>query len=725
MKPLNEILAKSANYGSLTLLEHTQQVTQAIELFAQKYAFNFDIELARKGGIIHDIGKAHPHFQRKIQAIHGATWKDNREWQFAHRHEISSLAFLPCFPKEEWNTLIDLVIGHHKSIENDPSDRGILDLVEKDRRLIENHLKNWEEWSPYGFQILEEFGLPTCSITKSEAKKALDYVIDYCEDKPNGVSLLRGLLKSADHFASAFMGETDKQLKPLFEIPDLSFYHSDTRKSEIYPLSQISTDDERKHTLVVASTGAGKTDFLLRRCRGRVFYTLPFQASINSMWERIKKDCPNTKDIRLLHATSKIVVGSENLDEQILQPFAGSAVKVLTPHQLAAIAFGTSGFESMMLDLEGTDIILDEIHTYSDISRAMVLAIVKVLLRLNCRIHIGTATMPSVLYNELLNILGGKTDVYEVSLPDEILDTFDRHEVDKIEDENAIEPILKAAFENKEKVLVIFNTVKKAQEAFKNFKDQFPQIPMMLIHSRFKRGDRVDLETRLKSEFNGDGSEQFGNGLMPCLVVSTQVVEVSLDISFDRMITQCAPLDGMIQRFGRVNRKRNKDTIGKFKPVHVIKPSGNVKPYDMSVLKASFEQLPANFGILKEKSLQEKIDIVYPVLDTKEIDVHLIYDYENEQYKIRELTNYKKAVLVDILEIESATCILECDRAKYETAKLEERILLEIPINYRTIRGYKAGYVQLKVGSYPFVVPQNEKDYKIYGLQLVEHDNQL
>ncbi|MFX6702242.1 hypothetical protein ABTH29_20300, partial [Acinetobacter baumannii] len=81
--------------------------------------------------------------------------------------------------------------------------------------------------------------------------------------------------------------------------------------------------NSRKHTLVVASTGAGKTDFLLRRSKGRVFYTLPYQASINSMWERIKSVVPN-KDIRLLHATSRIVT-KNNIDEQILQPLAGSA----------------------------------------------------------------------------------------------------------------------------------------------------------------------------------------------------------------------------------------------------------------------------------------------------------------------------------------------------------------------------------------------------------------
>ncbi len=49
----------------------------------------------------------------------GIHYNKNREWNFTHRHEISSLAFLPCFQESEWDVLIDMVIGHHKSIEND------------------------------------------------------------------------------------------------------------------------------------------------------------------------------------------------------------------------------------------------------------------------------------------------------------------------------------------------------------------------------------------------------------------------------------------------------------------------------------------------------------------------------------------------------------------------------------------------------------------------------
>jgi len=714
------ILAKSINYGGLNLSDHTKQVTSAIERFALNFDFAFSPDLARKGAILHDLGKAHPYFQRKIQNINANSLAEEREFNYVHRHELSSLAFLPAFPVSEWNILIDMVVAHHKSMTNDTKERGILDLDSRFRNWIDNHLNDWENWSVYGFQILKQWGFEA-KISKETARKALEYAVSYCEMKQSGWSPWRGLLMASDHFASAFSFETERQLEHLFEVPDLSYYFDSSRQSEIYPLSQISVSDDRPHTLVVAPTGAGKTDFLLKRCKGRIFYTLPFQASINAMWERLKNTIPN-KDIRLQHASSKIVVGN-NLEEQLLQPLVGSSVKVLTPHQMAAIIFGTPGFESVMLDLRGCDIILDEIHTYSDYSKSMVLEIVKMLLFLNCRIHIGTATMPLVLYKELLQVLGGPGMVYQVKLSDTILDSFNRHQIYKMEDESGITEILKGAFENKEKVLVIYNTISKAQKAYKNLSDLFQNIPILLIHSRYKRGDRVAIESRLKKEFNGDGSAEFGDGLKPCLVISTQVVEVSLDISFDRMITQCAPLDSLIQRFGRVNRKRTLETIGKYKSVHVIAPSGNVLPYQMDILKMSFEQLPDNGAVLEERSLQEKIDHVYPTLDKKEIDIHLIF--KNNRFSLLELTNRKSAVLVDALEIESASCVLSVDRDKYLMANWEERILLEIPINWKTISRYLSVYEQLAVGSNPFVVPQNLNDYQTYGLQLVEHDKLL
>lgn len=715
------VLAKSLNYGNITLLEHTQQVVSAIKVFAKAFELNLDIAI--KGAIIHDLGKAHPYFQNKIKRINAKSLFEKNKFDYTHRHEISSLAFLPVFDKVDWNPIIDMVIGHHKSIKNDKGEKGILDLIENDRYMIEHHLEGFEEWQIIGNSIMNSFGIKVREISKEEASKSINYAIEYCKKKKAGWSKWRGLLMAADHFASAFMKQTDIKLQPLFKIPKLDFYFDEGRISDLYPLSKTETSNDKKHTIVVAPTGAGKTDFLMKRCTGRIFYTLPFQASINAMWERIGNDLKHANpdlDIRLQHATSKIVV-KNNKEEQLLQGFVGSSIKVVTPHQMAGIIFGTSGFESVMLDLKNCDIILDEIHTYSDYSRAMVIEIVKALLKLDCRIHIGTATMPQVLYEELIGIMGGRENVYEVKLDSEVLNTFNRHIIFKHNSFEETLPIIKDAINKKEKILIIFNTVKKAQQAFKKFEIEFPEIDKMLIHSRYRRGDRVLLESKLKKEFNGDGSPEFGEGYKPCLVVSTQVVEVSLDISFDRMITECAPIDSLIQRFGRINRKRNQHTIGKYKPVHVIKPNGNVLPYKITILEESFNQLPNDGQVLEENTLQDKINKVYPVIDMKEIDIHIIDN--GGVFKLKELTNNNKSVLVEALDIESVSCILESDREEYLTANWEERIQLEIPINFRTIARFIKKYEQLEVGSYPFVIPCNIDNYRKYGLELTEPDN--
>lgn len=716
MKDINQIMAKSFHYGNLSLLEHTQHVVTAIEKFVDGFEFPFDKSIAIKGAILHDLGKAHPIFQDKLNGINNKKIIE----EVVHRHEISSLAFLSSFPKDEWNDLIDLVVGHHKSILNDKKKRGILDIKTHHRDWIDVHLQDFEDWSNYAYQILNYFHIEYNKITKKEAIESLKYVVQYCEDKGNNWSAHRGLLMASDHLASAFMGRTNEITNNLFTIPNLSYFNDTNRQSEIYPLSKVNTNINKKHTLVVAPTGAGKTDFLIKRCQGRIFYTLPYQASINSMFDRLSyaiKSIQPEADIRLLHSISKIVISKDyekRIDEQILQPLSGASIKVLTPHQMSAMIFGTKGYETIMLDVMGCDIILDEIHTYSDVSQSMVIEIVKTLIRLNCRIHIGTATMPQKLYDILLDTLGGKDEVFEYKLDDDILNTFNRHKIFKITNED-VDSIIEKAIQNNEKLLVIFNTIKQAQENFKRFDEntKYSEIPKMLIHSRFRRKDRVRLEKELTDYYN--------NLETACVVFSTQVVEVSLDISFDRMITECAPIDSLIQRFGRVNRKRNKETIGVYKPIHIIEPKGSTLPYRSDIINRSFDILPNNGEIMKETEIQSKIDYVYPEIDFQTIDSHLIY--KNGKYTIKELTNQKKAVLVEILEIESASCILESDKGLYENSDWENRVNLEIPINYNTIKYSKNKYEQLDYGNNPFVIPQDEESHIKYGLELIENAN--
>ena len=681
----------------MPLVTHLEQVALVAEKVAKE--LSMDSNIARQGAILHDIGKASPIFQKRLYG------KDNS--RKAYRHEIGSIFFLSLFPEDIHSELIEMVIAHHKSIYNDARERGILDLNKLyGKEIIEYHLTAWDDWSKTANKILSSFGIKTIEVSKEDAIKNYAKALNYCraeKRKFNGYSKWRGLLNAADYFASALEDATSDNLKRVFKIPDLSFFN---RIDAMYPLSLKSAESDKPHTIVVASTGAGKTDYLFRRTKNQVFYTLPFQASINAMFKRVGNDLeannPNL-DIRLLHSASKVVAG-KNEEEKVLQNLIGSSIKVLTPHQIAAVAFGTSGYESILLDLKGNDIILDEIHTYNGVTRAIVLKIVEVLKSINCRIHIGTATMPTDLYNKIINILG-KENVFEIKLENEELEQFNRHITHKLEDWKDSQNIISKAIASNEKVLLVANRVKKAQDWYSELKEIYPEIPILLLHPRFKRGDRNRKEKDLLGlDDNGKSLNKFNTSDKACIVVSTQVIEVSIDISFDLMITETAPLDSMIQRFGRVNRKRSKETIGKYKPVYIIKPTDDIhkaKPYDVDVLKRSFDIIPDG-EVLKETELQEKIDIVFPEIDLMDIETHSIFK-EDSRWVIDKLTHRKKSILFELLEIDSVSCITKTDIGKYMESDFEGRLLMEIPARYWQVK--VRGLEQLeKYGNDPFIV---------------------
>ena len=357
----------------------------------------------------------------------------------------------------------------------------------------------------------------------------------------------------------------------------------------------------------------------------------------------------------------------------------------------------------MIVDVKGSDVILDEIHTYSETTQAIVLKIVEILCYIGCNIHIGTATMPTELYRKIIAILGGQENVYEVKLSDNILDTFDRHIIHKADSINDLTLVISEAISNNQKILFVCNQVKRAQALYRQLSGNYPDTDKMLIHSRFKRGVRNQLESDLKNIYNESSKT--------CLVVSTQVVEVSLDISFDMMITECAPIDALIQRFGRINRKRTKDTIGKYKPIYVLAPSENKSealPYDIQVLNLTYNALPDK-KLIKERDAQQMIDSVYTNNEFVNIDLSSVF--KDGQWHIKELWHNPKSALLETLDIDSATCISETDQEIYEIAEYEEQSKLEIPVSFRSI-GY-TGLDKLKSGSKPFIIPSKAYDEKL------------
>lgn len=697
MKPVNQIWAKSPKNGGITLSQHLKDTARFAVMIAKH--LNMNEHIAFHGAVLHDIGKVATKFQKSL--AEGYVRQPGKVF----RHEIASLFFLSLFTEDEQECLIDMIVAHHKSIYNDAGHKGILDMQDNDPNFLNNHIEGFETWSIDALNILQEIGLDIHPISIRQAEASFYKAVDYCENRTYGYSAWKGILIAADHLASALEPRrTDTIATRLFIHPELDFYSS--RSKSLYPLSLLSTDDKRKHTIVTAPTGAGKTDFLIRRCKGRIFYTLPFQASINAMYERIKSDLKDTNaDIRLLHASSCLRVEQDGIEETILQRHIGASVKVLTPHQLASLVFATKGYEAQLVDVIGCDVILDEIHTYSDMLQSIVLKIVEIIASIGCRIHIGTATMPSALYDALLKLLGGPENVYEVQLNNETLNSFDRHIVHKSNDFEKLLPVIDEAVKSKQKVLLVANRVKQAQQWYDYLDELYSDTQKMLIHSRFRRADRNNLENLLQNTFNTSENS--------CIVVSTQVVEVSLDISFDLMITECAPIDSLIQRFGRINRKRTEQTIGKHKSVYVIAPPdkrSDALPYSLDILQRTFEVLPDG-QLLHERNIQALIDKVYPQISV--IDIDLSAAFVNGKWLLKELWHNPKSALLEALDIDSIACIDENDRELYEHSSYIQQSMLEIPISYRSI-GYRK-LDQSTAGTKPFVIPHTAYD-SIKGL---------
>lgn len=693
MNTHDEILAKGPQNGKITLYQHLRNVADIAVIMSKHLAI--DERIAAIGAFLHDIGKAAPIFQQSLSP----SFRPHPGYVF--RHEIASLFFLSLVEDEYRDAVLEMIVAHHKSVYKDSRGLGLLDLDDHMDDCFQIHFQGFNQWSVKAFDILESLGLPTHSISESEARTNYDYAVTYCENKSAGCSSWRGLLMASDHMASALETYGRIPTEKLFIKPDLEYYE---RQNELYPLSLMRADSAKTHTLVTAPTGAGKTDFLLRRCRGRVFYVLPYQASINAMYERIKHNLANTDaQVHLLHAVSQLKVKDGEVEESILQNHVGASVKVLTPHQMMSVVFGIKGYEAMAMDLTGCDVILDEIHTYSDTTQAIVLRIIEILIALGCRVHVGTATMPSELYGKVLQLLGGHEKVNEVKLDKQVLATFNRHKIYKLDDKDDATAIIDTAINKNQKILYVCNQVRRAQDIYKHFVEAYPSVRKMLIHSRFKRSDRASLEADLKEEFNTiEGA--------PCIVVSTQVVEVSLDISFDVMVTECAPIDALIQRFGRINRKRTHATIGHYKPIYVIAPPQDSKdalPYSVEVLQHTFEVLPNHGGLMEESQIQAMIDAVYPHMAFQNIDYTAVAFLDGE-WCLKALCHSPKSALLDALNINTAVCIKEEDKPAYLNGTALERTELEIPVSYHSIA--HKNLEQLSLGMHPFVIPNKGYD---------------
>jgi len=590
--------------------------------------------------VCHDLGKSHKEFQNVLAGL-----PDKWEKQ---RHELFSLPFVDALKGIDNNLLkiMRLVVaGHHKDFEQlityanryEQPDENLELLQGLDDDDIEDFLTAFRENIDLkgALQLLHHYQVPVNVINP---KPVMGMIRGYYA-KPHKMSesdyfkllLLFGGLKWCDHMGSALVDNMY-----LVENEDFVFLKNqqDNLISQGFDFYEHQNECAKSNgnLILTAPTGSGKTEsaFLWLKNQmqqgeqGRVFYILPFTASINAMYERLSEAISKEK-VGMLHGKLNFYLNDyfDDLQFDLNTKKASikeikanyknivTPIKICTPFQLLKHLFGIKGYEQGIFEMSGCYLIFDEIHAYSP----DVFAQIKVLLEfttknLQAKVMIMTATMPRFLQDEIEQSIG-KPPIVKANQT--LYDNFKRHKVilkEGLLSENLAE--ITMLLQKGKKILVVCNTVRSSQTVFLALKNNVAEDEGVLLHGSFTGKDRSAKEKVLLSE-------------KIKLLVGTQAIEVSLDIDYDMIFTEPAPIDALIQRFGRVNRRRKKGICDCI----VFKQANETDSYIYNIeivdktLQALEQIIIESHGIIDESLLQKAIDFVYDKWnedDKKEFD---------------------------------------------------------------------------------------------------------
>ncbi len=667
-KDLNRIWAKSPEPGASQgegLREHTMNLVEGLKTLARlrpDLHHQFDIPrlwlILLCAGWLHDWGKSAASFQRMLRG--GQVWH--------HRHEVLSLLWVDwcCagLDSKEATWLAATIVSHHKDAheifelypfglheEDDPLQDLANEVDQKTCRILwqwQHHeakqlLKNPDNMALFGGSIPSPPPWDEAiSKIENEGVRRIRHwlgcyreLVNDLESRNETLStvagfLLRGHLMIADHTASA-------RIKARQSI-DLS----SERILKVYSLDQDSLYDHQQKAaktlgsaLLVAPTGSGKTEAALlwaayqkqRRESGlaRLFYTLPYQASMNAMFDRLQSAFP--RQVSLIHSRALVALYRRFMDQDYspgeatrlarslrdLARLHVQPVSVFSPYQMLKVVYRLRGHEAMLTDYAQGAFIFDEIHAYEPKRLAMILETLKYLREgWGARFMVMSATLPSPVKEQVIEALG---DPELINATRELFKAFSRHQIHVLQgdmlDEQNIARISEEWYSGKA-VLVTCNTVPRAQSVYWAMMKS-PQKPregeIILLHSRFNGRDRLTKESRLVSGAALRRTEPEGKDQRPLMVVSTQVVEVSLNIDMDTIYSDPAPLEALIQRFGRVNRRRRLPIA----PVYVFdQPVDGHGIYDPGLVEKTLEVLTQNVNRpLDEAQLQIWLDEIY------------------------------------------------------------------------------------------------------------------
>lgn len=647
-----------------TIEEHTKKLLYNLNLLRKIYPNikNIDWDILYIICKYHDLGKINPKFQTKI----GNFIKDN----FKDMKEIPHNFLSPCFlPKKKIKELLEnkkydeikikkyltiiyqSIYWHHER----EVPENLTNLLKEYKEEIQNLIKN------YTFKIDNEKLEFNPSIGRFVSKNIENQIEDYGEGILYEYILYKGLLNKIDYSASANL-PIEISPEPLDDYV-IKFLKNEYN-SDLNDLQEYMKTNENKNIIVIASTGYGKTEAgLLWIGKNKGYFTLPVKVSINNIYVRLLNKINLEKEkVGLLHSDtlSELLRNKSSLDEDYynLTKNKSLPLTITTLDQIIKFIFKYNGYEYDLAHLSYSKIVIDEIQMYNSKMLSYLIIALKYIDKMGGKFSIITATFPPFIYDLI------KDYNINIELCKKIfLSNKRRHKVKVFK-----EDILKLKInKSKEKVLIIANTIKKAQEIYDliNESKDYSEYNIELLHSRFINKDRKEKEDLIIEVGNKQKNGKY-------IFISTSIVEASLDIDFDILYTELLDLNSIFQRMGRCYRKRELkedfNNVNIFVGNEKTSPSGtNIKEFiDREIFEFSKEEiLKYDNKYVLEEDKQNMIKNIFNTEKLKETEY-----FKNIKMYLNYWSNIEKGSVdkkyINLREIDNYTIIPEKIYKKYE-----------------------------------------------------------